>query len=219
MPFINTTPPADATGDVRALYERQQTAWGFVPNYARPFCHRPEIMTLWADLQRGIRSHVDPRRFELVTLAAALALRSSYCSLAHARALQTFFTTEEIKAIVAGGDAARTVLSEAEVAMMAYAAKVATTPWRVTAGEIAALKAHGFSDAEVFDIAAAATARRFFSGLAEGLGCEADADFLEMDEGLRELLTVGRPISFRPVERIESAPGLPEEARVAAGGA
>ena len=67
MSFIETTHPNDATDDVRAMYERQQQAWGVVPNYARAFSHRPGVMALWADLQRGIRSQVDRRRFELVT--------------------------------------------------------------------------------------------------------------------------------------------------------
>ncbi len=202
MSFLKTTPPSDATGAVLALYERQQKGWGFVPNYARPFSHRPEIMNLWADLQRGIRSHVEPRRFELATLAAALALRSSYCSLAHGKALLQWFSEEEIRAIVTGGEAARAVLSPAEIAMMDYARKAATSPWRVTAGEVAALRGHGFSDAEIFDIAAVATARAFFSGVVEAVGGEPDASFLDMDESLRELLTVGRPIDFRPVERL-----------------
>ena len=37
------------------MYERQETFWGFVPNYARVFCYRPEIMGLWAQLQVGIK--------------------------------------------------------------------------------------------------------------------------------------------------------------------
>jgi len=205
MSFLKTTPPSEATGAVRALYERQQGGWGFVPNYARPFSHRPEIMTLWANLQRGIRAHVEPRRYELVTLAAALALRTSYCSLAHGKALLEWYSEDELRAIVTGGDAAAEVLTEAEIAMMAYAARAATSPWRVTAGEVAGLRRHGFSDAEIFDIAASATARAFFSGVVEAVGGEPDASFLEMDEPLRELLTVGRPIDFRPVERLPEA--------------
>lgn len=206
MSFLKTTHPSNATGAVRALYERQQGSWGFVPNYARPFCHRPEIMPLWADLQRGIRSHVEPRRFELATLAAALALRSSYCSLAHGRALRTWYTDEQIRAIATGGEAAAGVLSGAELAMMAYASKAATAPWQVTAGEIEGLRAHGFSEAEIFDIAAVATSRRFFSGLVEALGGEPDSGFLELEESLRALLTVGRPIDFRPVVRLPEVP-------------
>jgi uncharacterized peroxidase-related enzyme len=215
MSFLKTISPDEATGAVRALYERQQTGWGFVPNYALPFCHRPEIMTLWADLQRGIRSHVEARRFELVTLAAALALRSSYCSLAHGRALGNWYTDGQIRAIVAGGEAAAGVLCRAEIAMMDYAAKAAASPWRVTAGEIAALRAHGFTDAEIFDIAAVATARAFFSGLVEGLGGEPDSTFLEMNESLRKQLTVGRPIDFRPPERLPDTAGDSPAARPA----
>jgi uncharacterized peroxidase-related enzyme len=186
------------------MYESQQASWGFVPNYARAFSHRPEVMKLWANLQRGIRCTVDPRRFELVTLAAALALRSSYCSLAHAKALTAFFTESEVGAIVAGGDAARQVLTEAEMAMMDYAAKAATHPWQVTAGEVDSLRRYGFSDGEIFDIAAVAAARAFFSGVLEAVGVEADVTFTEVDESLREALTVGRPISWRAVEQVES---------------
>jgi alkylhydroperoxidase family enzyme len=87
MAFIKTTAPSDATGETRAMYARQQAAYGYVPNYAKVFCHRPEVMKLWADLLYGIRRNLDRRRLELVTLAAAHEVRSSYCSLAHGKAL------------------------------------------------------------------------------------------------------------------------------------
>jgi alkylhydroperoxidase family enzyme len=82
MAFIDTTMPAAADGPVRAMYERQQASFGYVPNYAKVFSHRPELMSRWASLLAGVRGSIEPRRFELVTLAAARALRSSYCSLA-----------------------------------------------------------------------------------------------------------------------------------------
>jgi uncharacterized peroxidase-related enzyme len=202
MAFIETTAPQAASGAVRDMYERQQKGWGFVPNYAKPFSHRPEVMTLWADLQRGLRAHVDARRFELVTFAAARALKSSYCSLAHGRALLQWFSAEEVKELAETGPDQATCLNAAERAMLAYAAKAATTPFRVTAGEVEGLKAHGFGDAEIFDIAALATARAFFSGVVEALGGEADASFLELEEALRDALTPGRPIDYRPVQRL-----------------
>ena len=200
MAFIQTTPPGEATGDVRAMYERQQASYGYVPNYAKPFSHRPELMALWSNLQAGIRRHVNPRRFELVTFAAAQALRSSYCSLAHGKALTEFFTVEEVHAIAS--DVEPGPLSTAELAMMKLARKVAGDASAVAAGEIAALKAHGFGDDEVFDIVATAAARAFFAKLADGLGVEADATFLEMDDPLRKLLTVGRPIGIRQTETV-----------------
>jgi len=188
------------------MYERQQQSWGFVPNYAKAFSHRPEMMNLWADMLRGIRSHVDPRRFELVTLAAAHALRSSYCSLAHGKALTEFFSAAEIQAMLEDSDLDIPSLTNAEVVMMAYARKVVTDASRVTAGEVSALRSHGFSDTEIFDIAAVATARAFFAQLVDGLGVEADVSFMEMDDELRHTLTVGRPIAFKSPEQVAGRP-------------
>ena len=62
MPFINTIPAAEATADVRAMYERQQKAWGFVPDYARVFSHRPEVMARWGKMLAEIKRPVDPRQ-------------------------------------------------------------------------------------------------------------------------------------------------------------
>ena len=100
-------------------------------------------MTLWANLQRGIRSNVDRRRFELVTFAAARALRSSYCTLAHGKGLLEWFDPGEVRLLAESGPEHAEFLSESERAMLAYAANAATTPYRVTAGEVAGLKAHG----------------------------------------------------------------------------
>jgi len=41
----------------------------------------------WVALLSSIRNNLSERSYELATLAAARALRSSYCSLAHGRVL------------------------------------------------------------------------------------------------------------------------------------
>jgi uncharacterized peroxidase-related enzyme len=175
------------------MYERQQAQFGYVPNYAKVFSHRPEVMGHWANLLSGIRRHVDQRRFELVTLAAAHALRNSYCSLAHSKMLSEFFSSDEILAIVSESDSCP--LSAAERAMMEFARKVARDASRITAGDVAKLREFGFTDDEIFDIAATAAARTFFANLCDSLGAEADLDYRETDDELRAALTIGRPIS------------------------
>ena len=54
MAYIETVESAGTDDELRAMYERQQAHWGYLPNYAKVFCHRPEIMKLWAQLQAGI---------------------------------------------------------------------------------------------------------------------------------------------------------------------
>ncbi len=200
MAFIETTPPVEADGEVREMYERQEAHYGYVPNYAKVFCHRPEILSLWAALLTGIRRPLDKRRFELVTVAAAHALRSTYCSLAHGKALTEFFSANQIQAIIS--DAATGPLSAVELAMTNLARKVARDASSVTAADVNALKEHGLTDGEIFDIVAAAAGRAVFSKLVEGLGADADAVYFDIEESLRESLTVGRPIDPTEPERL-----------------
>jgi hypothetical protein len=60
MAFINTVPVSEATGDVRAMYERSQADFGFVPNYAKAFSLRPPVMAAWVAFLGSIRGHLDP---------------------------------------------------------------------------------------------------------------------------------------------------------------
>jgi len=205
MPFIKTIPPADAEGEVKAMYERQQEAWGFVPNYAKAFCHRPEVMGRWGRLLAELKRPMDARRFELVTFAAAHSLRHTACSLAHGKALATFIGEEEVQRLAMGE--AGPGLTDAEQAMVDYARKVATDASKITSGDVAILRSHGLSDPEIFDIAAVAAGRAFFTKILDSLGVEADSSFLALGEELRDTLTVGRPIDFRKTEK------LPTQAR------
>src|SRR4051812_8681834 len=194
MPFIDVIPDSEISPEVQAMYERQKSFWGFVPNYARVFCWRPEIMGLWAQLQVGIKRTMDKRRFELITFAAAHTLRSTLCSLAHGRALTQFFSPEDVQLMARGASPAS--LTAAEAAMMSFARKVARGAYAVTVADVTELKKHGFTDAEVFDISAAVAARAFFSSLCESLGVEAEPSLVAMEDGFKKALVVGRPIGL-----------------------
>src|SRR3954471_5860120 len=193
MAFIETIPDSEISEEVRAMYARQESFWGFVPNYAKVFSWRPELMALWAALQVGIKRRMDKRRFELVTFAAANGLRSTLCSLAHGRALTDFFSKEDVQLMARG--AAPPSLSAGEAEMMVFARKAARGAYMTTPADVARLKEHGFSDAEIFDIAATVGARAFWTGLLEALGVEADPSRVARDEPFRNALTVGRPIN------------------------
>ena len=98
------------------------------------------------------------------------------------------------------------ILTEPERAMMDYAAAIATDASRITAGQVDALKQHGFTDAEIFDIAAIAAARAFLTKLMDALGAEPDSHWLETEEAFRNAMTRGRSIGFKPVERLPETP-------------
>lgn len=201
MPFIKTTKPEDADGPVSAMYARQQDAWGFIPNYAKVFCHRPEVMARWGRLLAEIKRPMDKRTFELVTFAAAHELRNTACTLAHGKALREFFSDEQIVAIAAGKFEG--TLTDAEAAMLRFARQIAKDASRVTSGQVDALKTFGYTDAEIFDIAATAAGRAFFTKMLDALGVEADSSFFDIDVEFRDPLSVGRPIDVRDPIRME----------------
>lgn len=199
MAFIKTIAAAEARGEVRDMYRRQESAWGYVPDYARVFCHRPEVMERWGRMLAAIKRPVDARRLELVTFAAAHELRHSSCSLAHGAALAKIIGNDAVIAIANGDDSK--IVTDAERAMMEFARGIAKDASKITSGEVEALRVkHGLQDEEIFDIAAIAASRSFFTKLLDALGSEPDAAFMKMDDDLRRALTVGRPISCIPLE-------------------
>jgi len=192
MAFIETVPPSQARGAPRAMYLRQQAAFGYVPNYAKVFCHRPEVMARWGQLLSEIKRPMPKRHFELATFAVAHELRHSACALAHGRALREFFDDEQILAIA--DDRLEGVLGPAERALIGFARQIARDASGVSAEQVASLEQHGFSPAEIFDLAAAAAGRAFFTKLLDALGVAPDSPFLDEDEAFRRALTLGRAI-------------------------
>ena len=194
MAFIRTIPPAEAEGPVREMYQQAQGKLDYVPNWAQAFSLRPGVREGWVALLKSIQANLPARTYELATLAAARALRSSYCALAHGRVLaEKILDAPKVTAIAR--DARESPLEPRERVMMAFAEKVAVQADRITAADVEGLRAHGYRDEEIFDVAATAAARCFFSKLLDALGVQADASFNELDPALRQALTVGRPVA------------------------
>ena len=194
MAYIQTIPPADAQGPVQQMYEGVRGRFGFVPNWAQAFSLRPAVLEGWTGLLKSISSNLPVRTYELATLAAARAIRSSYCSLAHGSVLaDKVFDAPTVTAIMKDGGP----LQPRERAMMAFAEKVAVSADRITEADVESLRAHGYRDEEIFDVAATAAARCFVAKLVDSLGVQADAAFHGLDPAMREALTVGRPVAPR----------------------
>ena len=77
--------------------------------------------------------------------------------------------------------------------MLDFVQKMTLAAPEITQADVGALRAHGFSDSEIIDIAAATAARTFFSKLMDALGAEPDPEYLKMEGQLLRVLSVGRP--------------------------
>ena len=64
--------------DMREAYESDLKTLGYIANYTKVFALRPQVRAAWGNLIQAIRSTMDQRRYELITLASASKLQCSY---------------------------------------------------------------------------------------------------------------------------------------------
>lgn len=193
--FIEVPDEASVSGAVTDWYDRQRSAWGYLPNYALAFATRPDVAEAWNTLNNTVRAHMDRRRFELATIAAARVYRSTYCVAAHSKFLRDQCDDESSMRVVAG-DPSGAGLDAVDRAVIDFATDVARDAAAITADHVQRLRDHGLTDPEIADIVFAAAARAFFTKVLDALGVQADAQLGDgFDSELRAQLTVGRPFA------------------------
>jgi len=192
MAFIRTVAVDQAEGKVLEVYKADLETKGYVANHTAVFSLRPEVYEAWKKLLGSIRSNMRLRRFELVTLAAAQALKCTYCMLAHGSVLRNnFFAPGELAAIARDFHSAG--LPPEEVALMEFAQKVTLEPNQIAQRDIDGLREKGLSDEEILDVVLTVTARNFMSKTLDALGAEPDEALMDLEPELREALVIGRP--------------------------
>jgi uncharacterized peroxidase-related enzyme len=185
--YIQTTSEADAEGKLREIYEGDRKSMGYVPNHARVFSLRPDVLEAWRAFQGSIRKNLRLRRYELVTLAAAMALKCRYCQLAHGAVLiKNGVSLDQLRLILTNFKEAG--LEPNEVAIMEFAQKIIHNANEMTQADVDALRALGLDDAEILDITLTATMRSFASKTFDALGAKADAAYDELEQQLADLL-------------------------------
>ena len=164
MPFIRSADPDPEPGPLADMFAADRRAWGYLPNLATTFGVRPAVYAAWRQLNGAIKAGMSGRRYELATLAAALELRSSYCSLAHGKILAAEHLTEDEVIAIAAGDLDG--LAPEDAAIVTFARQVVRDAPGVTADDLEPLRIAGLGDDDIFDVILAAAARCFFSTVA-----------------------------------------------------
>lgn len=195
MTILRMTPEAKASGLTAEIYDADRRTLGYVPSHTKAMSLNPEAYLAWESLTRAISSSLGIRRYELVTLAAAQAIGSGHCRLAHGKKTLRIIGEEQLRAIAKDFHFAG--LPEAEVAMMDYAVKLSTDAASMTESDAQRLRDVGFSDREIADVTLAAAARNFFSRALLAMGVDLDvpegiSDELQ-DALLAPLVRVHRP--------------------------
>jgi uncharacterized peroxidase-related enzyme len=138
---------------------------------------------------------MDRRRFEIATIGAARALRSTYCTAAHSKFLRDACDDEPTMLAIAE-DPSGAKLDEQDRAVYEFAAKVAVDASSIQQDDVDRLRERGLTDTDIADVVYAAAARSFFTRVLDGLGARLDVQTAQTfaPDALASMV-VGRPVA------------------------
>ena len=151
-------PAAPLSADMEAYFAKCEEKLGFIPNvlkaYAFDMAKLSAFVAMYNDLMLA-PSGLSKLEREMIAVAVSAQNRCYYCLAAHGAAVRTLSSDPVLGDLMAMNyRAAR--LSKRQRAMLDFAVKLTTEPWLVEEHDREALRLVGFSDRDIWDIAAVA---------------------------------------------------------------
>lgn len=146
----------DAPPDIRARLELVQEKTGFLPNVFLALLHRPDewrAFVAYYDAVMERDSGLSKTEREMIVVATSAAWDCPYCVIAHGAILRVR-SKDPLLADYLATDFRRADLTPRRRAMLDYAVKLSLRPQDVVQADVAVLHDHGFSEDDVWDIAA-----------------------------------------------------------------
>lgn len=156
MSLIETVHPEQATGTVAEVYRQIDQVLGRVPNGMRLLSASPTLLAQnWAQLTYYMQHpSLPPALLATIRLLVSQANDCEYCIDMNAAFLIGMFglTPEQVAAIRRDPDAAP--FAERDKALLRLVLKTVVARQPATPAELGALRAHGWSSAEILDAVA-----------------------------------------------------------------
>jgi len=177
----------DLPDDIRARILETQEKAGFVPNVFLALAHRPaewraffayhDALMLKED--SGLTGGLTKGDREMIVVAVSGRNHCIYCVVAHGAILRIY----EKKPLIADQVATnhrKADITARQKAMCDFAVKVTEESYKIDDADFAALRAHGFSDEDVWDIGAIAAFFGLSNRMANMTGMRANDEFYLM---------------------------------------
>jgi uncharacterized peroxidase-related enzyme len=151
-------PPAELSPEMQAYFAKCDEKIGFVPNVLRAYAHDDTKLQAFAGLYNDLMlapSGLSKLEREMIAVAVSSVNRCYYCLTAHGAAVRALSGDPVLgEMMVMNYRAAE--LAPRHRAMLDFAVKLTETPWLVEEDDREALRGAGFSERDLWDIAAVA---------------------------------------------------------------
>ena len=149
---------ADLPEDIRARILEVQEKAGFVPNVFVTLAHRPDEFRAFFGYHDALMlkdGGLSKAEREMIVVATSGANDCLYCIVAHGAILR-IYAKHPLVADQVAVNYRKADISARQRAMLAFAMKVALRSVEIDDADFAALREHGFSDEDIWDIGAIA---------------------------------------------------------------
>ena len=150
--------PEELTPEMAAYFAKCEEKLGFVPNVLKAYAFAMPKLSAFVAMYNDLMlapSGLSKLEREMIAVAVSAHNRCYYCLVAHGAAVRQFSGDPPLgELMVMNYRAAR--LSGRERAMLDFAIKLTAEPWLMEEEDRARLRRAGFSDRDIWDIAAVA---------------------------------------------------------------
>ena len=151
-------PPAELGAEMTAYFAKCEDKIGFIPNVLKAYTFDEAKLSAFAAMYNDLMlapSGLSKLEREMIAVAVSSYNRCYYCLVAHGAAVRTLGRDPVLGELMAMNWRAARLASRAR-AMLAFAEKLTAAPWTIEDGDRDGLRREGFSDRDIFDIAAVA---------------------------------------------------------------
>ena len=151
-------PPEPLSPEMAAYFKKCEEKLGFVPNVLKAYAFDNAKLSAFVAMYNDLMlapSGLSKLEREMIAVAVSAHNRCYYCLVAHGAAVRALSGDPALGELMAMNY--RTArLSKRERAMLDFAVKLTIEPWLVEEEDRAKLRQAGFSDRDIWDIAAVA---------------------------------------------------------------
>ncbi len=152
-------PPGELSGEMQAYFAKCDEKIGFVPNVLRAYAHDDAKLQAFAAMYNDLMlapSGLSKLEREMIAVAVSSVNRCYYCLTAHGAAVRQLSGDAALGELM-GMNYRAADLEPRHRAMLDFAVKLTEAPFAVEEEDRERLRREGFSDRDVWDIAAVAS--------------------------------------------------------------
>ena len=173
------------TPALQAYFDKCQEKLGFVPNVLKAYAFDPVKLQAFIDMVDDLMladSGISKLEREMIAVVVSAINHCHYCLTAHGAAVRQRSKDPVMGELMVQNYRAAD-LSEKQMAMLDFAVKLTEQPAKIVEADRAALRSVGFSDRDIWDIAATAAFYNMSNRLAAATDMRPNAEYHGMARG------------------------------------